>query len=690
MKWLTIVALALTLVVASPVPEEASEADAAVEVVPEAAGEGEVVAARAPDFGVPGIDVSSWQGNVNWNTVRSNGVQWAYIKATEGTGYKNPYFSSQYTGATNAGLIRGSYHFALPDRSSGAAQATYFATNGGGWSADGITLPGALDVECKLLLVLGVALIRDFSNTYRSRTGRYPVIYTTTDWWRTCTGNNNSFGSNNPLWIARYASAIGTLPAGWSYTSFWQYADSGPNPGDQNIWNGDLAGLRRFLSSLYPSSITHSRTLALMDEIIPGLWLGNLLSALDAGTLKRNGISSVLTAMRGTVKVNPTLMRHQIPIDDSLEEEILAHLPSSIRFIQRQLGKGRGVLVHCYGGVSRSATIVTAYLMYTQNVGVEEALKTVKEKRPIVYPNENFLLQLQVFHASKEDIFREGAPVKAFYTERIVEATADFETPEVRALSDSGPSTQVMPGRRIRCKMCRQGLATREDMIDHGQLGPALAILASDNSGPSTEPQSVTQSVSDASGPSTGGQVAEESVTTSVDVNKTREGDRDQGSLDSGRIAQPKCTSSEAGNSPSATDTLQAEPAAQGDPQPNMQPQSTMTTSFNAALVLNPTLAALRSSHGLLSPATPSSTSSTIPTNPPLLTNPKCSGYFVEPMKWMEPFLSQGELAGKIMCPNKKCGAKLGNYDWAGICCGCKQWVTPGFCINRSKVDEVV
>jgi hypothetical protein len=46
-------------------------------------------------------------------------------------------------------------------------------------------------------------------------------------------------------------------------------------------------------------------------------------------------------------------------------------------------------------------------------------------------------------------------------------------------------------------------------------------------------------------------------------------------------------------------------------------------------------------------------------------------------MKWMEPFLESGQLAGKIICPNMKCGAKLGNYDWAGVCCGCKEWVTP-------------
>lgn len=53
------------------------------------------------------------------------------------------------------------------------------------------------------------------------------------------------------------------------------------------------------------------------------------------------------------------------------------------------------------------------------------------------------------------------------------------------------------------------------------------------------------------------------------------------------------------------------------------------------------------------------------------------NGICVEQMNWMEFFLEDGNLAGKIICPNKKCGAKLGNYDWAGVCCSCKEWVTP-------------
>ncbi|MFJ4678117.1 lysozyme [Kitasatospora sp. NPDC088783] len=193
-----------------------------------------------------GMDVSSYQGNVAWSTAYANGGRFAYVKATEGTSYTNPYFSQQYSGSYNVGMIRGAYHFALPNVSSGATQATYFVGHGGGWSKDGKTLPPALDIEynpygatCYGLSQAGmVSWIRDFSNTVHSKTGRYPTIYTTTDWWTTCTGNNSSFGATNPLWIARYASAVGTLPAGWSYQTIWQYSDSGTLPGDQNYFNG--------------------------------------------------------------------------------------------------------------------------------------------------------------------------------------------------------------------------------------------------------------------------------------------------------------------------------------------------------------------------------------------------------------------------------------------------------------------
>ncbi|MDV5148354.1 lysozyme [Streptomyces sp. SBC-4] len=196
-----------------------------------------------------GVDVSSHQGNVAWSTLWNSGVKWAYVKATEGTYYKNTYFAQQYNGSYNVGMIRGTYHFATPDTTTGAAQADYFVNNGGGWSKDGRTLPGVLDIEwnpygatCYGKTQAGmVTWIRDFLNRYKARTGRDAVIYTATSWWTQCTGNYSGFAATNPLWVARYAATVGELPAGWQYYTMWQYTSSGPTVGDHNHFNGDLS-----------------------------------------------------------------------------------------------------------------------------------------------------------------------------------------------------------------------------------------------------------------------------------------------------------------------------------------------------------------------------------------------------------------------------------------------------------------
>ena len=199
------------------------------------------------DDQVLGHDVSGHQGAVDWPGAVGNGAKFVYVKATEGTGFQNPQFSQQYNGSYQAGMIRGSYHFARPDVSNGADQANYFVNHGGGWSDDGRTLPGALDAEynpygdtCYGLDAAGMTnWIRDFSNTYLSRTGRQPTIYTSTSWWKRCTGNSPEFG-RNPLWVARYNSQLGELPASWQSQTIWQFADKGSLPGDQNYFNGPV------------------------------------------------------------------------------------------------------------------------------------------------------------------------------------------------------------------------------------------------------------------------------------------------------------------------------------------------------------------------------------------------------------------------------------------------------------------
>ena len=209
------------------------------------------IAPAAAAVPVQGLDVSSHQTSVNWTTVHSSGAQFAYVKATEGISVTNASFASEYNGSYRAGLIRGAYHFAHPNTSSGAAQARYFVAHGGGWTADRRTLPGALDIEYNpsgaecygLSQSAMVSWIASFNDTYRDLTSVWPVIYTTAAWWAKCTGNYGGFARQDPLWIARYGATAGTLPAGWSTYTFWQYASAGTFPGDQDIFNGSSGQL---------------------------------------------------------------------------------------------------------------------------------------------------------------------------------------------------------------------------------------------------------------------------------------------------------------------------------------------------------------------------------------------------------------------------------------------------------------
>lgn len=218
----------------------------------------------ASPAGVYGMDISGWQADagthsvsqIDWNQHWAMGSRFAYAKATEGTNFVDASRASHLAGANRVGMLQGAYHFALPGMGSAISQADFFINNGGGWQADGKTLPPLLDIEYNPYSSLGntcynfspsamVQWIRDFSNRVNTRTGRLPMIYTTTDWWARCTGNSGAF-TEQPLHIAAYSSQLGAIPSGWGFHSVWQYSDSGPFAGDSNLWNGSLEGLKAF------------------------------------------------------------------------------------------------------------------------------------------------------------------------------------------------------------------------------------------------------------------------------------------------------------------------------------------------------------------------------------------------------------------------------------------------------------
>jgi lysozyme len=199
------------------------------------------------DYAIQGIDVASYQGYPDWTRVKNSGKTFAFTKATEGTGYTNPYFATNWERMKSAGLIRGAYHYGRPSIDP-VASANRFCD---------VVQPTAGDLQMTLDIETtdgrSPSQVRSwivaFINRIQARTGRPGIIYTGFYFWRDAAGNGSNL--NCPLWLAAYVSNPAPyVPAAWSTWSFWQYTSSGNVPGvsgnvDRDAWNGDLAGLNR-------------------------------------------------------------------------------------------------------------------------------------------------------------------------------------------------------------------------------------------------------------------------------------------------------------------------------------------------------------------------------------------------------------------------------------------------------------
>ncbi|KAG9317910.1 protein-tyrosine phosphatase-like protein [Chiua virens] len=127
------------------------------------------------------------------------------------------------------------------------------------------------------------------------------------------------------------------------------------------------------------------------------LYIGNLSAALSQDVQKRLGITHMISAcVEHTFNPRPNAM--VIPVQDSEYEDILIHLPDACLFIETALGHGGKVLVHCMMGISRSATIICAYLMVSQRLSVSVAIQYLRKRRPEIHPNYGFMKQLHAFH----------------------------------------------------------------------------------------------------------------------------------------------------------------------------------------------------------------------------------------------------------------------------------------------------
>ncbi|KAL1603782.1 hypothetical protein SLS60_005372 [Paraconiothyrium brasiliense] len=201
---------------------------------------------------IQGLDISHQQNNPNLTEAHGVGLSFVYIKATEGPTYTDPKFAEHYGEATNASFLRGGYHVARTDVSDGATQALFFVTNGGGWIADNMTLPGLLsigmDSDCAGLTPNQTKnWIKLFVDTYEGVTKRAPVIGTRNEWWVECTGNTHDFNEKSALLLANWGDSVGMIPGGWQFATIWQYKEGGAWSGNSNIFSGDAGALRKLV-----------------------------------------------------------------------------------------------------------------------------------------------------------------------------------------------------------------------------------------------------------------------------------------------------------------------------------------------------------------------------------------------------------------------------------------------------------
>jgi GH25 family lysozyme M1 (1,4-beta-N-acetylmuramidase) len=203
-----------------------------------------------------GVDVSHWQGTINWTKVDNDGVQFAFMKATDGTSYTDPLFSRNWSEAKSHGIFRGAYHFAEPSSSSGsaAAQARHFVSTVGSLTHAG-DLPPVLDLEATggLGRTALTSWVSTWLSTVERLTGRNPMIYVSPSFWEYYLGNSTAF-HHYPLWVAHYGVSQPRVPGGWPTWSFWQRTSQGHVDGvsgyvDMNRFNGSSAQLAKFANT---------------------------------------------------------------------------------------------------------------------------------------------------------------------------------------------------------------------------------------------------------------------------------------------------------------------------------------------------------------------------------------------------------------------------------------------------------
>jgi lysozyme len=201
-----------------------------------------------PTGGVRGIDVSHYQGRIDWDRVAAAGFRFVFAKATEGVRYVDPTYLRNKTDAEREGLVFGAYHFASPDArpNDPIREANHFLDRAR-------LIPGNLVPVLDLETTGGLShrhLIRwilRWMRHVRERLGVRPILYTSPLGWQLRTGDTRTIAGAGyeQLWVAHWGVEEPTVPGGhWDRHgwTFWQRSECGSVPGIRGCVDVDIAG----------------------------------------------------------------------------------------------------------------------------------------------------------------------------------------------------------------------------------------------------------------------------------------------------------------------------------------------------------------------------------------------------------------------------------------------------------------
>ncbi|WP_193175467.1 glycoside hydrolase family 25 protein [Oricola nitratireducens] len=205
-------------------------------------------------FPVHGVDVSRWQGDIDWHTLRKQGANFAFIKATEGIDHVDDAFRRNWKAAAEAGVPRGAYHFFYWCRTA-RDQAKWFIRNVPKVKG---ALPPVLDVEwnahsqtCRHRPTRQDVLekMQVFLDALERHYGQRPIIYTSPDFYK---DNLRGQFRDYPFWLRSVAAHPDEIYSDRDW-AFWQYSGTGQARGvpeniDLNVFNGSERGWYEWMS----------------------------------------------------------------------------------------------------------------------------------------------------------------------------------------------------------------------------------------------------------------------------------------------------------------------------------------------------------------------------------------------------------------------------------------------------------